>query len=72
MAVDDSHLDRIQQVAEDLRDRGLEVDRTLTSAGTVTGRVPQSKIQDLEHVEGVLAVEKSRVFQLPPPDAEIQ
>ena len=55
-----------------LRGAGLEVERSLSSIGTITGHVDSHRLDGLSKVQGVAAVEAERSFQLPPPDAKIQ
>ena len=62
----------VEGVADRLRAAGMSVDRTLESGGIVIGSAPESRIADLEGVEGVAAVEQARGYQLPPPDSPIQ
>lgn len=72
VSVSEDHLERLDEIAGRLRAHGLRVDQTLTSLGTVTGRIAPSKIVDLEGVDGVASVERERVVQLPPPDSPVQ
>ena len=62
----------IQGVADRLRAAGMSVNETMEAGGVVTGSAPESRIADLERVEGVAAVEQARTYQLPPPDSPIQ
>jgi hypothetical protein len=62
----------VQGVADRLRAAGMSVNHTLEGGGVVTGSAPESRIADLERVEGVAAVEQARTYQLPPPDSPIQ
>jgi hypothetical protein len=72
VSVSEDHLERLDEIAERLQAHGLRVDQTLTSLGTVTGRIRPSKIVDLEGVDGVASVERERIVQLPPPDSPVQ
>jgi hypothetical protein len=72
VSVDDEHLDRLENVADRLREAGMQVDRALPTIGTITGAVAASKLPALRAVEGVADVEESREYQLPPPDSPIQ
>jgi hypothetical protein len=72
ISVDDDHAGALDAVAERLRAVGLSVDELLAEIGIITGRIAESRAGDLEAVEGVARVERSRSYQLPPPEAEIQ
>ena len=72
VSVDDEHLGDVDGVAERLREAGLSVDALLAEIGVITGRIEESRADALRDVEGVADVERSREFQLPPPDSEIQ
>jgi hypothetical protein len=72
VSVDDEHLDRLENVADRLREAGMQVDRALPAIGTITGAVAASKLAALRAIEGVADVEESREYQLPPPDSPIQ
>ncbi|WP_192477051.1 ketohydroxyglutarate aldolase [Arthrobacter sp. AET 35A] len=72
VTVQDSHRSEIQDVAERLRARGLEVDRVLEAVGMITGSAPEDRQAELEAVDGVLSVDGEVRFLLPPPDSDIQ
>jgi hypothetical protein len=44
----------------------------LDSVGVVTGTVDGDALDSLSAVPGVAVVERSRVFELPPPDSPVQ
>ncbi len=72
VTVDERHIDRIQQVADALRQAGLEVNQILGTGGIITGNVEPSKRASLASVPGVVAVEHDQAVQLAPPDSRIQ
>lgn len=72
ISVDDDHVGTLDAVAERLRAVGLSVDELLAEIGIITGRIAESRAGDLETVEGVAHVERSRSYQLPPPESDIQ
>ena len=72
ISVADSHLERMPEVADQLRAVGCDISHVLNAAGTITGSMDASKVEDLKGVPGVAAVELERSYQLPPPDSEIQ
>jgi hypothetical protein len=72
ISVDEDHVGTLDAVAERLRAVGLSVDELLVEIGIITGRIAESRAEDLEGVEGVSRVERSRTYQLPPPESGIQ
>ena len=72
VSVEGADRERIDEVAERLRDRGMHISRILEFTGTVTGSIPIKVIDDFRQVPGVSAIEQLRQIQLPPPDAEVQ
>lgn len=72
VSVADSHLERIPELADELRAAGLKIDHVLNAAGTITGSINPSRLDDLRDIPGVSAVEIERSYQLAPPDSEIQ
>ena len=69
-SVSEDHLDRTAEVAERLRERGLQVDQVLDQVGVITGSVDDAGHPDLAEfrtVEGVEGVEAGGEFQLPEP-----
>ena len=72
VTVGEDHLEELPAVVERLRAAGMAVSHTLDAVGSVTGEAPASRLRELERVEGVEAVERSREFRLPPPDSPIQ
>ncbi len=72
VTVDDVHRERIEEVAEHLRAAGMQVQQVHSTIGVVTGVMPEGRRDEIADVPGVANVEDQDVFQLPPPDAEIQ
>ena len=66
------HLDRFPEVVQRIQKAGLRVEQQLEQIGVVTGSIDSANLTDLRQVEGVTAVERSREFQLAPPDSETQ
>jgi hypothetical protein len=71
VTVDDAHMPKIQEVAEQLRSRGLQVDEVMEATGMITGSC-RTSMSGLQQVEGVASVEEQPTFQLPPPDSPVQ
>ena len=72
VSIDDAYIDQIQEVADRLKDTGMDVEQTMQIVGVVTGSIDSDKISSLYSVEGVQAVESQRTYQLNPPDSDIQ
>lgn len=68
ISVADDQVDDMASVVEALRHAGLRVDEVLDSVGVVTGTIDGDALGSLSTVPGVLEVERSRVYQLPPDD----
>jgi uncharacterized membrane-anchored protein len=72
ITVDDTHLDRIDEVAAHLRSSGMQVDQVLNEIGVISGSVPDDRRQLLKTVTGVQSVEDAATVQLPPPESPVQ
>ncbi|MBV9788271.1 MAG: ketohydroxyglutarate aldolase [Chloroflexi bacterium] len=72
ISVADAFLDRFADVVKRIEQAGLKVDQQLDTIGVITGSIDSDDIGKLDQVEGIAAVERSRGFQLPPPDSPIQ
>ena len=72
ISIDDEHLGRFSEVVKSIEDVGVDVARQMEEIGVVTGSIEPGKIGPINDVEGVSHVERSRDFQLPPPDSNIQ
>jgi hypothetical protein len=72
VTVDDAHLDKIDELAAQLRDSGMQIDQVLNEVGVISGSAPYDRRQDLWAVPGVESIEGVRTYQLPPPDSAIQ
>jgi hypothetical protein len=70
VTVGDGHA--IEEVAESLRARGMEVAQVLEGIGVITGSAPDEVRADLAGVAGVASVDEQLTHQLPPPDAPVQ
>ena len=71
VTVDDDHLPKIAEVAEQLRSRGVQVDSVMEATGMISGSTGLEKAE-LERIPGVVSVEEPAQFQLPPPNSSIQ
>lgn len=72
VTVDESHASDIVEVAGRCRAAGLNVRDSLEFLGQITGDVDPEHEDALRQVPGVLSVEESQEYQLPPPDSDIQ
>jgi hypothetical protein len=72
ISVADDQVDDISAVVDALRAAGLRVGEVLDSVGMVTGTVDGEALASLSAVPGVVDVERSRVYQVPPPDSPVQ
>lgn len=72
VSVADHYLDRFPEVAQHLKEAGLQVDQELRETGVLTGTIDSSKTVELSRIPGVEAVEPERDYQLAPPDSDIQ
>lgn len=58
--------------AERLCSAGVSVSRELKSIGVINGTADDAEVENLKSIPGVLSVERSRDFQLAPPDSPVQ
>jgi hypothetical protein len=72
VTIEDAHQERTEAVADQLRAAGMQVRQVLPTIGVITGTVPESQRDAIVNVRGVSHIEEQEVFQLPPPDADIQ
>jgi hypothetical protein len=72
ISVADDQVDDMSTVVDALRAAGLRVSEVLDSAGVVTGTVDGDALGSLSAVPGVVDVERSRVYEIPPPDSPVQ
>lgn len=72
ISVADDQVDDMSTVVEALQVAGLTVSEVLDSVGVVTGTVEKEALSSLSTVPGVVEVERSRLYELPPPDSPVQ
>ncbi len=72
ISVADDQVGDMSAVVAALRAAGLRVSEVLDSAGVVTGTVDGAALAALSTVPGVLEVERSRMYGVPPPDSTVQ
>lgn len=56
----------MEQVARELRQAGVVVERELPISGVIAIKAPSYRIAELERLAGVKIVRSSKSFQLPP------
>ncbi|MGE5635994.1 MAG: hypothetical protein ACM3UV_03485, partial [Nocardioidaceae bacterium] len=67
VSVDAEHGSNVARVADGLRAAGMSVAQTLEEVGVVTGSAPESRLPDLQQVEGVAAGGGGTPRPPPPP-----
>jgi hypothetical protein len=72
VTVDDNSIEDLNRVADECKAVGLHVQGALEFLGQITGEIDPQDEDKLRRVRGVLSVDESRDFQLPPPDSETQ
>jgi hypothetical protein len=72
VTVDQAHLSGIQDVGEELRRRGMQVEQVLEAVGIISGSVPDGGQSRLEEVPGVASVTGQLTHQIAPPDSDLQ
>jgi hypothetical protein len=72
VSASDDHLERMDELAERLRQSGMQIDTLLKTLGALTGSVSRSKLAELGKLEGVSSVEPEREVSVPPPESPIQ
>ena len=58
--IDDAHLSSLQDIARQLAARGFVLQQTLESIGVLAGTAPDTELDALLDVPGVLGIEKVR------------
>jgi hypothetical protein len=72
VSVDNAHLPQIEQISQQLKSSGMNVEQTLSSIGVINGSIQSDKLNSLYQIEGVQNVEPQQGYQLAPPNSEIQ
>ncbi len=72
VSVDDAHLSQIEQISEQLKSSGMNVEQTLSTIGVVNGSIQSDKLNSLDQIEGVKNVEPQQGCQLAPPSSDLQ
>ncbi len=72
VSVDDAHLAQIEQISQQLKSSGMNVEQTLLSIGVINGSIESDKLNSLTQIEGVKNVEPQQSYQLAPPSSDIQ
>jgi hypothetical protein len=72
VSVDDEHLEAIGAVVDALRGQGMRVEQVMDQLGIISGVVPEGAHAALMGVEGVVSIDESQGYQLPPPDSPVQ
>lgn len=72
ISIDDAHINQIPEIVKSLQSAGMDVEQTLPSIGVISGSVSLDQVNRLDKIEGVQHVEPERIYQLAPPDSDIQ
>lgn len=72
VTVDEEHLSKVANVAETLKQSGMQVEQVLRGVGIITGTAPEGQKTALESVEGVVSVDEELQVRIPAPDQDVQ
>ena len=67
-----SYQSRLKTIEKSLRSAGMSGLEPQPAIGVITGEIETRNKARLLAIPGVVAVEESQAYQLPPPDAEVQ
>lgn len=67
VTVKDDALGEIHKLADDLKAKGMDVDRVMPITGVISGTCPTAAVRELHKLEGVLSVEEEAAAELSPP-----
>jgi hypothetical protein len=68
LTVADHKIGAIDKLADELRSKGMQVDRVLPITGVIAGSAPTKRLPALRKIDGVLSIEPETEAVLPPPD----
>lgn len=72
VSVSEAFEDRLEDVLQRLRARGMAIDEVMSDLNLVAGTVDESKMSDLASLDGVSKVEQARSFKIAPPSSDTQ
>ncbi len=72
ITLDENHVSRLTEIAEQLAAKGLKDIQTLGSTGAIAGKCETNLLKKLQTLSGVEAVEVSGTTKIAPPGSEIQ
>jgi hypothetical protein len=72
VSVEESRLDDFSRIVKAMRGAGLKVEEEMAAVGVVAGSVESRALPKLRQVDGVAHVERSRSYNLAPPDSDVQ
>ncbi len=72
VSIDNAHLPQINQISQQLQSSGMNVERTLSTIGVISGSIQSDRLNSLYQIEGVQNVEPQQSYQLAPPSSELQ
>ena len=72
LSVSDSHMGKINEVAQAAKKAGLKVEQRLDDLGVLIGSIDENKVGQLHSIDGISHVDNAQVVGVPPPDSPIQ
>jgi hypothetical protein len=72
VSVDESRLHEFPKIVKAMRGAGLKVGEEMAAVGVVAGSVESGALPKLRQVDGVAQVERSRSYNVAPPDSDVQ
>ena len=72
VSVDDAHLPQIEQISQQLKSSGMNVEQILSSIGVINGSIQSDQLDSLSKIEGIQNIESEQSYHLAPPDSDLQ
>lgn len=60
--IEDSHADKISEIADKCRAAGMQVESKMSAVGMITGKIEAANIGKIERITGVSYVEESKLL----------
>ena len=72
VSVDDAHLPQIEQISQQLKSSGMNVEQILSSIGVINGSIQSDQLDSLSKIEGIQNIQSQQSYNLAPPDSDLQ
>lgn len=72
ITVDEQHVEEMDRIIVECENAGMVIQDKLELLGQICGEISEKNQPRIRSIKGIMSVEESGSFEIPPPDSDVQ